>query len=119
MKRHWNARRPRLFVLHKLGNVLNAALMLGEELEEWAAESPRLEQLEQTRFMLEEHKDNLVEFLSEHPRGKRIPEFLSALSERIEKEREDLKDDLIKMYELLTEMRELMLNHQDRINKME
>lgn len=107
------------YVLHKLGNVLNAALMLGEEMEEIADEMPPLEKLQSVQAMISENHNNLTDFLCDDERGRKIPLFLIAAAEKLSKERLESAENLKKLNSILAEMRELMLYHQEKVNKME
>lgn len=107
------------YVLHKLGNVLNAALMLGEEMEEMVEEMPPMEKLVSVQALLDENRSNLTKFILEDERGQKIPKFLLAASEKLGKEREEFFEEMKNLNSLLSEMRELMLYHQDKVNKME
>lgn len=107
------------YVLHKLGNVLNAALMLGEEMEEDAEELPPLEKLNTVQALIKENSADITAFLCDDERGRKIPSFLVAAANKLAQEREDYAAQLKKLNALLSEMRELMLYHQDKVNKMD
>jgi hypothetical protein len=107
------------YVLHKLGNVLNAALMLGEEMEEIAEELPPLDKLNSVQELLVNHEGQLADFLANDERGKKVPDFLIAAAQKLGAERSEFFGQLKNMNSLLSEMRELMLYHQDKVNKME
>src|SRR5690606_37697900 len=74
-------------VLHNVGNVLNSLNVSATVLANAVRES-KVESLQKVAGMLTEHKDDLGAFLTQDPRGRRVPELLTALSRHFEQERE-------------------------------
>ncbi len=74
-------------VLHNIGNVLNsvnvsASLVTDQLRESKAANLPKI------AAMLEEHAGDLAEFLTDDPKGRKIPAYLAALAAQIAAERQ-------------------------------
>jgi PAS domain S-box-containing protein len=69
-------------VLHNVGNVLNSvnisASMISDSLK--ASETANIARVV---ALIQEHSENLGEFITKDPRGKQIPGFLAALSQHI------------------------------------
>ena len=76
-------------VLHNVGNVLNSvnvsASLISQTLE-------KSQSLGVTRLasLLEAHRDDLGAFLSNDPKGRRVPEFIAALARALNEERDEL-----------------------------
>ncbi len=80
-------------VLHNVGNALNsinvsAALVIDTLRNSKAAGLARVAE------MLREHHDHLARFLTEDQRGRRLPEYLSALADAVERERQRAAEEL-------------------------
>ena len=61
-------------VLHNVGNVLTSAVINAEQMRE-AVESSRIGRVKQLHAMLDEHRDDLVGFLTHDPRGSSLPDY--------------------------------------------
>jgi len=66
-------------VLHNVGNVLNS-LNVSVTLMRERLRKPRLENLNKVTLLLHEHGHDLASFLTNDPKGKLIPEYLSQLA---------------------------------------
>jgi signal transduction histidine kinase len=80
-------------VLHNVGNVLTSAIINVEQMRE-AVESSRIGRVEQLTAMLEEHRQDLVEFLTHDSRGKLMLDYFPALTAELIRERGDLRENL-------------------------
>jgi signal transduction histidine kinase len=80
-------------VLHNVGNVLTSAVVNLEQMRE-VVDSPRTSRAKQLTAILEEHRDDLAEFLTRDSRGKRVPDYFSALTEELLRERVELQEHL-------------------------
>jgi PAS domain S-box-containing protein len=72
-------------VLHNVGNVLNSVNVSTTLFMEQLAKS-KTASLAKAVQMLEEHKDDLAEFLTRDPKGRQLPAFLSATSQFLARE---------------------------------
>lgn len=76
-------------VLHNVGNVLNSvnvsATIISEALQ--ASETANIARIV---ALIQEHSENLGEFITHDPRGKQIPGFLAALSQHITAEQSSI-----------------------------
>jgi len=93
-------------VLHNVGNVLNS-VNVSCTLTLDRVKSSKLSSLVKVSSLLKENSGRLEEFLTRDPRGRQIPEFLTALSEHLEGEQASL----------LTEL-ELLVQHIDHIKQI-
>jgi hypothetical protein len=104
-------------VLHNVGNVLNSvnvsAEAFGRELE-----SSRLHLLGRTVAMVEDHEDRLAEFLTEDPKGRKLPALLGKLGRELELERRRLQAELSRLRDQLGFMRSI-LDTQQGLAKLE
>ncbi|MDJ0838887.1 MAG: two-component regulator propeller domain-containing protein [Acidobacteriota bacterium] len=73
-------------VVHNLGNVLNSVGINAETLRH-QLDNTRAGGVNRLVQLLEEHQDNLTEFLTEHPQGKKTVPYMKRLSELLDKER--------------------------------
>jgi Amt family ammonium transporter len=73
-------------VLHNVGNVLNSINVSASLVTERLRRS-KIADLARATDMLTEHGDALGKFLSEDPKGRQLPGFLSLLAQHLEKER--------------------------------
>lgn len=72
-------------VLHNIGNVLNSVNVSTTLITERLRNS-RHSVLKKMSVMIREHSDDLASFFSRDPRGQKLPEFMSQLSEHISTE---------------------------------
>ena len=69
-------------VLHNIGNVLNSVSVTAESLHKRIRNS-KISYLGDTAHLLEEHSNRLAEFFTKEDRGKKLPIFLSNLSQEL------------------------------------
>lgn len=98
-------------VLHKLGNTLNCALLIGEDLSD-RLEDTKLASFFKANEMLERHPGSRTNFLTEDPRGKLLPDFYLEVGHSLREERESLNREIAEINQQLVAMRELMLQYQ-------
>ena len=80
-------------VLHNVGNVLNSLGVASSTVQARLKASP-VDRVERVAAMLDAHQGALGEFLTNDPRGKRLPEYLSALGGQLKKEAEGLQEEV-------------------------
>lgn len=68
-------------VLHNVGNVLNSVNVSTQLLIERCRNSP-VDTLQKASDLINDHEDNLAEFVTTHPGGRHLPAFLKQLAER-------------------------------------
>ncbi|MFE8596349.1 trifunctional serine/threonine-protein kinase/ATP-binding protein/sensor histidine kinase [Archangium violaceum] len=83
-------------VLHNVGNVLTSAVINLEQMRSAVAAS-RFDRAAQLSAMLREHEEDLVGFLTRDPRGRVLPDYLSALTKELRHERTQLQTSLNEM----------------------
>ena len=76
-------------VLHNVGNVLNS-LNVSTSVIATGLKQTKLEHLAKISALLREHAENLGEFLTNDPKGRRIPEFIESLAQHSMTERDRL-----------------------------
>jgi signal transduction histidine kinase len=79
-------------VLHNVGNVLNSLGVAASTVQIRLKES-QFDRVEQVAAMLDAHRDALGDFIANDPRGRRLPEYLSALGVRLKKDAEELRQE--------------------------
>ena len=80
-------------VLHNVGNVLTSAVINLQTMSE-AVSTSRMGRLKQVSTLVEQHRENLADFLTRDPRGSHLPEYLSALSDELLGEQRALQDSM-------------------------
>ena len=65
-------------ILHNVGNVLNSINVSVGLLSQYLHEMP-IDDVSRVAHLFEEHKEDVGEFLTSHPKGKRIPLFLTQI----------------------------------------
>jgi predicted ATPase/signal transduction histidine kinase/tRNA A-37 threonylcarbamoyl transferase component Bud32 len=99
-------------VLHNVGNVLTSAGINVEQLRGAVAAS-RLGRFAHLSALLKEHKAGLVEFLTNDPRGRILPDYLLALSEELHQERGKLLASVNEMNQHIEHIRAIVQVQQD------
>jgi signal transduction histidine kinase len=72
-------------VLHNVGNILNSVSVSAGLIGKLAQESSA-EKLQRTAGMLSQHHQDIGEFLTQHPKGQLIPEYLTELGDHLVRE---------------------------------
>ena len=98
-------------VLHNVGNALNSAIVPTGLLKERLAKS-RLPGLKKVGEMLEEHRDDLSNYLTRDKKGKKIPEFINTLSDYLLEEKDKTEDILNHLQDSLNYIKETLLKQQ-------
>jgi signal transduction histidine kinase len=98
-------------VLHNVGNVLNSvnvsATIVADHLREL-----RIGQIGDLVRVLEDHKDQLTEFLTNDPRGRRVLPYMSNLSRHLEQERDQLGKEVTSLAQHVTHIKEIVAMQQ-------
>lgn len=98
-------------ILHNVGNVLNSVCVSTGMLDEKLRQS-RIGHLEKLAALLEEHRENLAQFVAEDPKGKQVVPFLTALTRQLADERGGLQAELGQLMEAVEHIRELVASQQ-------
>jgi len=80
-------------VLHNVGNVLNSVNVSVSVIREKMRNS-KTDNLDRVVKMLENNKSNIADFISKDEAGKKVPKFLSLLSEQLNLEKEEMYGEL-------------------------
>lgn len=98
-------------VLHNVGNALNSvnisATLVTEKME-----NSEVETLRKISDMLKAHPDDMIEFLTNDPKGSSIPEFVMELSDILIKEREDVLQHLSDVNGSVEHIKEIVRSQQ-------
>jgi two-component system, NtrC family, sensor kinase len=99
-------------VLHNVGNVLNSvsvsANLLGERLR-----SSNVGDLHRATTMMLEQNGNLAEFLTTHPKGKLIPEFIGSVAEELVAEQTELTAEISSVAQHIEHIKEIVAMQQN------
>jgi PAS domain S-box-containing protein len=80
-------------VLHNVGNVLNSVNVSATLIRDRTKRS-RVPNLAKLAGLLEEHQHDLARYLTEDPKGRQVPSYLTTLAAHLEEERQDLLVEL-------------------------
>ena len=99
-------------VLHNVGNVLNSAnvstSIVADKIRHWRGAN-----LSKVTAMLEPHSDDLAAFLTTDPKGKQLPQFLSALAVQTAKDQEEVLGELASLTSNMEHIREIVSMQQN------
>ena len=98
-------------VLHNVGNVLNS-LGVSTSTAMARLRGSQFDKVERVATLLDEHRGTLEEFLTSDPRGKRLPEYLSALGAQIKRDTQDLQGEIDAVNGHVQYLREIVQAHQ-------
>lgn len=94
-------------VLHNAGNVFNSIRVAVGQLHSLAASS-KLPRLRESVMLLEEHKDDLSNYITEDPQGTKLIPYLSKLTEHLEQEHQNSLTELTDLNASVTHMGEVI-----------
>jgi two-component system, NtrC family, sensor kinase len=98
-------------VLHNVGNTLNSvnvsATVIAEKLKQ-----AKLPGLTRAVTLIQEHPDDLAEFLSSDPRGRHLPVYLVQLSQSLQADQDDCMTHLASMRESIEHIRQIVVMQQ-------
>jgi PAS domain S-box-containing protein len=80
-------------VLHNVGNVLNSVNVSGNIISE-RIRSSKIETLHRTAKLILDHQKDLANFITNDPRGQRISEMLTAISNVLREEHNELVNEI-------------------------
>ncbi|WPB81577.1 AAA family ATPase [Archangium violaceum] len=83
-------------VLHNVGNVLTSAVINHQVLRQ-TVDASRAGRLKQATTLLAEHRHALADFLSQHPRGVYLLDYLSVLADELLREQATLREGMDSM----------------------
>ncbi|TAL65923.1 MAG: PAS domain S-box protein, partial [Legionella sp.] len=94
-------------VLHNIGNILNSSNVSATLLKK-GINQPVQQRLIKIVEMLIEHKENMVDFLTNDPKGKLIPEYLTPLAKMIIEEQEKNNHEIDNLTNDLNHIKEIV-----------
>jgi PAS domain S-box-containing protein len=98
-------------VLHNVGNVLNC-VNVASTLAIERIRNSKVPNLGKAAALILEHVSDLPAFLSEHPKGKQLPGYLSALAAHLDIEREETLNDLSSLGHHIEHIKEIVAMQQ-------
>jgi predicted ATPase/signal transduction histidine kinase len=94
-------------MLHNMGNVLTSAVLNAQVLHDKVAAS-RMVRLKQLTGLLQEHRDDLADFLTRDPRGTQFMGYLFSLADELLREHVSMKESAGKLKEHIDHMRAIL-----------
>ncbi len=98
-------------VLHNVGNVLTS-LNVSADVIAGSLRQSKAGSLGKLSALLDEHQDDLGAFLSEDPKGRRIPEFIESLALHWVEERDRLLQEIASLQENVDHIKEIVTMQQ-------
>ncbi len=98
-------------ILHNVGNVLNS-VNISASLVSQRVDGLCIDDLERLSEVLEEHKEDLPEFLATDPRGQHIQPFLSALVVQLGEEQKTIRGEVASLADGIDHICELIKSQQ-------
>jgi signal transduction histidine kinase len=99
-------------VLHNVGNVVNSVGVTTATMKR-RIERTRLESLNRLAALMETHKRDLARYLTEDPRGRKVPSYLGALCDHLATEQKNLLSDLTGLDRHVEHIRDIIHLQQD------
>jgi len=98
-------------VLHNVGNVLNSvnvsATIVGDHLREL-----RISQIGELVSVLEDHRNELSDFVTNDPRGQRVLPYMGSLARHMEQERDQLGKEVASLAQHITHIKGIVAMQQ-------
>jgi signal transduction histidine kinase len=99
-------------VLHNVGNVLNSLNVSATVVADGIRQS-KADSLAKLAALLREHAADLGSFLTADPRGKRVPELLSALAQHATEQRDRLSAEIASLQKNIDHIKEIVVLQQN------
>jgi signal transduction histidine kinase len=99
-------------VLHNVGNVLNSVSVSATLVCDRLRRS-KLANLQRAAAMLREQNGHLVEFLTAHPKGKLLPEYIGTVSEQLATEHNELISEVALVGQHIEHIKEIVAMQQN------
>jgi PAS domain S-box-containing protein len=98
-------------VLHNVGNVLNS-VNVSASVVALGLRHSKVESLSRLATLLQEHEGDLGRFLSEDPKGRKVPEFIASLAQHAAEERDRLLRELSALQKNIDHIKEIVAMQQ-------
>ncbi|MDY6822772.1 MAG: ATP-binding protein [Thermodesulfobacteriota bacterium] len=103
-------------IIHNVGNVLNSIKTSAYIILDQLAES-QIKGLKRANNLLRENMDNIEDFITSNPKGKRLMEYYLAIEQNIEEEQQDIKNNIERLNEKLIIIEEIIAAQQNYATK--
>lgn len=99
-------------ILHNIGNGLNSVNTTTNVLVERLNQS-RLGNLEKIADMIQSHRNDLAQFLADDPKGSKLPDYIGQLSEMLNTERKELKEEINQLQKYVEHLKAIVAMQQN------
>jgi PAS domain S-box-containing protein len=106
-----NAHRSASSVLHNVGNVLNSINVSMSLISEVVSKS-RVSNLARVAELIQNHRQNLADFLGNDPKGKQLPDYLTHLAEFLNQEQANLVKEVTEASQHVQHVKEIVTMQQ-------
>ena len=98
-------------ILHNVGNVLNSALVPANLIREELVDS-RIHSLDKVVGLLQKHKEDLAEFMTQNEKGRKLPNYLEELNNKLRRENLVLLEHVRRLLKNLEHIRDIVVLQQ-------
>ena len=91
-------------VLHNLGNTLNSVRTSTHVIRQTLEDQNPIRLLDKVAGLIRENQEDIEAFLTQDPRGEKLPAFLEQISDKLGKEREQLQQETAKVDDHIKEI---------------
>jgi PAS domain S-box-containing protein len=99
-------------ILHNVGNVLNS-INVAANLVDQRLRKSRVADVRRVAQLLNEHADDLAGFLTNNPKGRMVPDFLTQLAEKLDAEQTAVLDELRSLRSNVEHVKEIIATQQN------
>lgn len=94
-------------ILHNVGNILNS-INISVDVAQSTIERSRLKSFARANQLIQNHQDQLAQFLTEDEKGKTLPSFFVGLEQKLTKEHDRLREEIDKIQKCAAVMRDVI-----------
>jgi PAS domain S-box-containing protein len=99
-------------VLHNVGNVLNSVNVSCSLIADKARNS-KVANLNKAMMMMRDHATDLGDYLSNDPKGKRLPDYLASLAEHLDEEQQGILREIASLMNNIIHIKEIVAMQQN------
>ncbi|MDJ0840501.1 MAG: AAA family ATPase [Acidobacteriota bacterium] len=103
-------------VLHNVGNILNSVITSGQIIKK-RVENSSTRKLIMANSMLRRNLENLEHFILEDPKGKQLLDYYLRLEEPLDKEADEMVEDVNRLMEKVNTIREVIMAQQSHASR--
>ncbi|MDJ0837335.1 MAG: AAA family ATPase [Acidobacteriota bacterium] len=99
-------------VLHNVGNVLNPITISSQMIME-TIEGSKMRGIAAVNRLLDQHRDHLADFFTDHPKGKKLVDYFLKLERAFEEENQKLRTNASRLVDKVNAVRDVIMAQQE------